>query len=259
MVTCEHRPQFPICLRGIAACLHVTTPVHDDVAEQVGVALLVRGQHCPVHFEVPSRLKPALALREFSEALATTLARAEDCPCSRWHWAHPRRQTGRASCARVRGGAVRRARSRAKHPLELSSTCSGRVPSAAAKTSGVSAAAAIRRSVIPRARRGESCSSRRAPLDPTVELSVRRRRSSDPPGEIRQHEPRMRIMRPTCGNGTRPAAEGTSWPVSRVLYPGRSPGDGHPSRTSVAAGLVRSTRRHRTGSPPAQEPREAPS
>ena len=34
---------------------------------------------------------------------------------------------------------------------------------------------------------------------------------------------------------------GTSRPVSRVLSPPRGAGDGHPSRTSVAAGLVRST------------------
>ncbi len=35
--------------------------------------------------------------------------------------------------------------------------------------------------------------------------------------------------------------------------------DGHPSGTTVAGGLVRSTRRHRTGSPPAQGPRRTPS
>jgi hypothetical protein len=34
---------------------------------------------------------------------------------------------------------------------------------------------------------------------------------------------------------------GTSRPVSRVLFPGRSPGDGHPSRITVASDLVRST------------------
>ena len=35
---------------------------------------------------------------------------------------------------------------------------------------------------------------------------------------------------------------GTSRPVSRILYPGRSPGGGHPSATPVAGCLVRSTR-----------------
>ena len=43
--------------------------------------------------------------------------------------------------------------------------------------------------------------------------------------------------------------------------PDRGPGDGHPSGTTVAGGLVRSTRRHRAGHPraPAQFPRGGPS
>src|SRR5690242_6120142 len=41
----------------------------------------------------------------------------------------------------------------------------------------------------------------------------------------------------------------TSRPVSRIVYPARAPGDGHPSRPAVAGRLERSTRRHRTGRP----------
>jgi hypothetical protein len=43
--------------------------------------------------------------------------------------------------------------------------------------------------------------------------------------------------------------KGVSRPVGRVLCPRVVRGDGHPSRTAVAGSLVRSTRKHRAGSP----------
>ena len=67
----------------------------------------------------------------------------------------------------------------------------------------------------------------------------------------------------TCEDSTRrhePEVEGTSRPVSRVLSSPRAVTDGHPSGTTVAGGLVRSTRRHRAGRPraPAQDPEGVP-
>ena len=84
-------------------------------------------------------------------------------------------------------------------------------------------------------------------------------------GSTRKHSDRSsQGVSSTCGDLWTGGA-GTSRPVSRVLSSppprGAALTDGHPSRTTVAGGLVRSTRRHRAGSPraPAQDPREGPS
>ncbi len=66
-----------------------------------------------------------------------------------------------------------------------------------------------------------------------------------------------------CRNGTRRhgmAVEGDE-PACKPgsVTRAEAHADGHPSGTTVAGGLVRSTRRHRTGSPPAQGPRRTPS